>query len=153
MLYGRLVDPMGEFFVARASTTTTARRGGGRGGAGGYGGNSGGGPMEHDEYQYDDNDTVSGNGAGGGGEFGLGLGARSVLAAAWDEGGGGMEAEESMGGGAAGDSGLVDEKEWYHAFTLRLDALPLSYMPTALAQQVLFVGKVGGWGVYCHVFP
>jgi len=35
----------------------------------------------------------------------------------------------------------VEEHEWHSAFTLQLEALPMSYLPLSLASQILFVGK------------
>ena len=58
-------------------------------------------------------------------------------------GGESLDWDRSCIGGLAQEnsSGSVEEHAWQKEFVLRVDALPLSYFPTSLAQQLLHVGK------------
>eukprot|EP00939_MAST-03C_sp_MAST-3C-sp1_P002092 g2092.t1 len=53
---------------------------------------------------------------------------------------GGEEDDDSRGGGSRRDS-VVNEYEWDMRHSLRLTMLPRSFLPSRLAEKVLFVGK------------
>ena len=43
--------------------------------------------------------------------------------------------------GDEAEAAIDAEAEWHQAFVLRIDAVPLSFLPSSLAHQILFVGK------------
>jgi hypothetical protein len=124
-LHGRLLDPFHEFFVVRGNTTTTS----GGGGGGGINNNK-------------ENESESALLTGGGG--GRSLAWDSWASSEWDMApwnfshvmSGSSSMKYGGGGGGRRNGGGVAEEDWNKAFILRIDAIPLSLLPTSVAQQV-----------------
>ena len=117
MLHGRLLDPHGEFFVARGSENQ------GNAGSTNHPGNRSlpnswnawaSSAWDSAPWEYDDSGSFQKKNA------------QTASSTTLSRTQGRLEQEEH---------------EWHNAFVLRVSALPLSYLPASLAQQILFVGK------------
>jgi len=139
--HGILSDQYAEFFIKHDDVDARARAAVAAGGVGGEG--------------------MAGGAAGGGVAAGVGAGlqhlantaahvssvgaARGLLDISWGGAGAGAGAgsvgDDGGDGGGVHDSAVEAELTWHTAFTLRLEQLPLLFLPLRLADTVLFVGR------------